>query len=82
MKREKYFFTIEEDVDYNKQLVLIIYDIIDNKTRIKFSKLMEGYGNRIKNLLLRLNLQKDNRISYSQIFRLFVEKKIVYVYIS
>ena len=42
MEKENYFFRIEEDVDYDKQLVLIIYDIIDNNIRTKFSKLMES----------------------------------------
>lgn len=48
MERENYFFTIDEKIDYDKTLVLIIYDIIDNKKRTHFSKLMEGYGNRVQ----------------------------------
>lgn len=34
--------------DSNKKLVLIIYDIIDNKTRNKMVKLLESYGNRVQ----------------------------------
>ena len=32
----------------NKIFVLIIYDIIENKKRVKFSKFLEGYGFRIQ----------------------------------
>ena len=34
--------------DSSKKLVLIIYDIIDNKTRNKMVKLLESYGNRVQ----------------------------------
>lgn len=34
--------------DSNKKLVLIIYDIINNKTRNKMVKLLESYGNRVQ----------------------------------
>lgn len=48
MERENYFFEIENEVDYNKIFVLIIYDIVDNKKRTKFSNYMLGYGNRVQ----------------------------------
>ncbi len=34
--------------DPNKKLVLIIYDIIDNKNRNKMVKLLESYGTRVQ----------------------------------
>jgi len=34
--------------DKNKKLVLIIYDIIDNKRRNQMVKLLESYGNRVQ----------------------------------
>lgn len=44
---ERYDFTdIIEDAD--KKLILIIYDIIDNKRRIKMVKLLESYGTRVQ----------------------------------
>ena len=44
---EKYDFTdLIEDAD--KKLVLIIYDIIDNKRRSKMVKLLESYGVRVQ----------------------------------
>ena len=50
---EDYYFQINEALEDDKQFVLIIYDIVDNKKRIKFSKMLEGYGKRCRNLLLR-----------------------------
>jgi CRISPR-associated protein Cas2 len=49
MEHEDYFFEISEDAQYNnKVFVLIIYDIEDNKKRLKLSKLLLGYGCRIQ----------------------------------
>ena len=44
---EDYYFQISEDLADDKQFILIIYDIVDNKRRIRFSKL-EGYGKRVQ----------------------------------
>lgn len=48
MENENYFFDIKEDVESNKVFVLIIYDIADNRMRLKLSKLLMGYGFRIQ----------------------------------
>ncbi|MCM1047124.1 MAG: CRISPR-associated endonuclease Cas2 [Clostridiales bacterium] len=48
MEEENYFFEINEYVESDKVFVLIIYDIIDNKKRLKLSKLLLGYGFRIQ----------------------------------
>lgn len=40
------FASIIEDRD--KRLVLIIYDIMENKTRAKMVKLLESYGRRVQ----------------------------------
>jgi CRISPR-associated protein Cas2 len=58
MERENYFFTIDEEIDYGRSLILIIYDIIDNKKRNKFSKLLEGYGNRVQKSAFEAKLTK------------------------
>lgn len=34
--------------DRNKKLVLVIYDIVDNKRRMKMVKLLESYGSRVQ----------------------------------
>lgn len=45
---ENYFWNTEEN-NYSKKLfVLVIYDIIDNKRRVKFAKEMNGYGFRVQ----------------------------------
>ena len=46
---EDYYFKIDEDeLSEDRVFVLIIYDIISNKSRNKFSKLLLGYGFRIQ----------------------------------
>lgn len=45
---ENYFWNTEGN-NYSKKLfVLVIYDIIDNKRRVKFAKEMSGYGFRVQ----------------------------------
>lgn len=48
MKEENYFFEIDENIEKDKVFALIIYDIADNKKRLKLSKLLLGYGFRIQ----------------------------------
>ena len=45
---ENYFWNTEENNYTKKLFVLIIYDIIDNRRRIKFAKEMCGYGFRVQ----------------------------------
>jgi CRISPR-associated endoribonuclease cas2 len=60
---ERYDFTdIIEDGD--KKLVLIIYDIIDNKRRTKMVKLLESYGTRVQRSAFEALI---NRSQYSKI---------------
>lgn len=48
MEGENYFFEIDENIESDKVFVLIIYDIAENKTRLKLSKMLQGYGFRIQ----------------------------------
>ena len=48
MEKENYFFDIYDDVDNDKVFVLIIYDIAENKKRVRLAKLLQGYGFRIQ----------------------------------
>lgn len=49
MERENYFFELsEEEGRDEKMLILIIYDIIDNKKRLKLAKFLQGYGVRVQ----------------------------------
>ena len=62
---EKYDFTdLIEDAD--KKLVLIIYDIIDNKRRSKTVKLLEGYGVRVQKSAFEILI---NRTQYLEIIK-------------
>ena len=45
---ENYFWNIQEKSYSKKIFVLIIYDIINNKRRTKFAKMMCGYGFRVQ----------------------------------
>lgn len=45
---ENYFFEGTEEKNDNKKLVLVIYDITDNKRRYRFVKMMEKYGLRVQ----------------------------------
>lgn len=55
---ENYFFEIEETDRQNDVLVLIIYDIVDNRKRLKLSKYLEGYGNRVQKSAFEAKLSK------------------------
>ncbi len=48
MERENYFFEIQDSAENDKVFVLIIYDIAENKKRLKLAKLLQGYGFRIQ----------------------------------
>lgn len=48
MEEENYFFQIEETPENDKVFVLVIYDITENKKRLRLSKLLLGYGFRIQ----------------------------------
>lgn len=45
---EDYYFQIEEDYKDDRLFVLIIYDIVSNKRRVKFAKMLLGYGFRVQ----------------------------------
>lgn len=45
---DDYYFQIVDGLEDDRQFVLIIYDITDNKRRVKFAKLLEGYGKRVQ----------------------------------
>lgn len=45
---EDYYFQIAEDYKDDRLFVLIIYDIVSNKRRVKFAKMLLGYGFRVQ----------------------------------
>jgi CRISPR-associated protein Cas2 len=61
---EDYYFQISGELADDKQFILIIYDISDNKRRNKFAKLLEGYGKRVQKSAFEalLTMQKYNKL--------------------
>lgn len=59
-----YFFEEEHISSPRKVLVLVIYDIIDNRKRMKFSKYLQGYGTRVQKSAFeaRLSEKKYNKL--------------------
>ena len=47
-EEENLIFETIEDVGEKEYYVLVIYDIISNKRRVKFAKLLKGYGFRVQ----------------------------------
>ena len=45
---DKYFFDTEDTEYKTKYLMIIIYDISDNKRRAKLSKYLQGFGFRVQ----------------------------------
>ena len=45
---ENYFWNTEEPESKKKLYILVIYDIVDNKRRVRFAKKMNGYGFRVQ----------------------------------
>lgn len=43
---EDYYFQISEELESDKEFILIIYDIVENKKRVKFAKLLSGLWNK------------------------------------
>lgn len=55
---EDYYFQISDTFENDKMFILIIYDIIDNKRRLKFAKCLSGYGVRVQKSAFEAMLNK------------------------
>ena len=64
MEREDFFFEYSETKGQSKLFILLIYDITDNGKRVKFAKLLEGYGTRVQKSAFeaRLTPQKYDKL--------------------
>jgi CRISPR-associated protein Cas2 len=58
MEIDNYYFDISDELPNDRVFVLIIYDITENKTRLKLSKLLLGYGFRIQKSAFEATLTK------------------------
>lgn len=63
---ENYFFEIDDESGQDKSLVLIVYDIIDNKKRTKLAKFLQGYGTRVQKSAFEAHL---TRAQYEKLTR-------------
>ena len=66
------FFDFTEENSERRYLIVIIYDIIDNKRRLKLSKLLQGYGKRVQRSSFECQLtrrQYDKMVSEISKFR-------------
>lgn len=61
---EDYYFQISEELESDKEFALIIYDIVDNRKRVKFARLLSGYGKRVQKSAFEamLTKQKYNKL--------------------
>lgn len=61
---EDYYFQISDELESDKEFVLIIYDIVDNRKRVKLAKLLSGYGKRVQKSAFEamLTTQRDNKL--------------------
>lgn len=57
---EDYYFQISDELEDDREFVLIIYDIVDNKKRVKFAKLLSGYGKRVQKSAFEALLSKKS----------------------
>ena len=57
---EEYYFQITDELESDRLFILIIYDIVDNKRRTKFAKLLEGYGKRVQKSAFEAMLSEKN----------------------
>lgn len=57
---ENYFFdTCEEEIKDSRVYVLIIYDIVDNKRRLKLAKYLNGFGFRVQKSSFEAKISKS-----------------------
>lgn len=66
MEQENYFFDSENETKKDLVFVLVIYDIVDNKKRVRLSKYLEGFGNRIQKSAFEARI---SRKSYEKLIR-------------
>lgn len=60
IKLENYFFDGNTTACDNKKLVLVIYDISDNKRRNKFVKFLERFGKRVQKSAFEMYLENTS----------------------
>ena len=72
---EDYFFQIEDEITDDRLFILIIYDITNNSKRVKFAKMLLGYGFRIQKSAFEAVLTKTKYEKLKQEIPEFVNKE-------
>ena len=70
---ENYFFEGSRQKKDNKKLVLVIYDITDNKRRYKFVKLLEKYGIRVQKSAFEMILDNSRYMSLTSLIPKYID---------
>lgn len=63
---EGYYFNTIEEFQSERYFVLVIYDIVDNKKRLKLSKYLLGYGIRVQKSAFEMMVTKEK---YNKLIR-------------
>lgn len=63
---EEYYFDTIEEFQSERYFVLVIYDIVDNKKRLKLSKYLLGYGIRVQKPAFEMMITKEK---YNKLIR-------------
>ena len=71
---EDYYFQISEELETDKEFVLIIYDIVDNRKRVKMAKLLSGYGKRVQKSAFEAMLTKQKYNKLIEEISRFIDK--------
>ena len=58
---EEYYFDTIEEFQSERYFVLVIYDIVDNKKRLKLSKYLLGYGIRVQKSAFEMMITTDSK---------------------
>lgn len=72
---EKYIFENDVKGFKNKKLVLVIYDIVSNKRRNKFVRLLESYGVRVQKSAFEMIINTRQYNQLVQRIPLLIEKE-------
>ena len=81
IKLENYFFDGNTPKDLNKKLILVIYDITNNKRRYRFVKFVEKFGVRVQKSAFEMILDENSYTRLiSQISRYISQEDNVRVY--
>lgn len=76
MPMENYFWNTQEKSYSKKVFVLIIYDIISNKSRVKFAKQMEGYGFRVQKSAFEALLEENQLRKLEEEIPKYIDAKV------